>query len=90
MVNHPHRARARFPFHVCIGAAKPCAGFPEPRAAQSYARWLSSGAPLKGHLVEVIAHDGIIGQYTNGEPTGEFRGRGDEHYPAGPNPVRNL
>lgn len=81
MVNHPNRAR--FPFAVYCGGDKPCAGFPEPRAAQSYALWLSSGAPLQGYLIEVVAPDGIIGQYKNGEPTGEFRGRGDEHYPAG-------
>lgn len=82
MVNHPNRHR--FSFHIFAGGSKPIAAFPEPMAAQSYARWLSSGNPFKGYLIEVITKDGIIGQYTDGLPIGEFRGRGDEHYPSGP------
>lgn len=88
MVNHPYRQR--LPFHVYTSGDKPVAGFSDPDAAQSYARWLSSAVPFKGYLIEVLAPDGIVGQYTNGFPTGEFRGRGDEHYPAGPLPAQSL
>lgn len=83
MTNHPNRST--FPFRVHTGGRdKPCAGFPDDQAAQSYARWLSSLVPFKGHLIDVVARDGIVGQYTDGKPTPEFQGRGDEHYPAEP------
>lgn len=82
MTNHPNRSK--FPFQVHAGGTgKPCAGFPDDQAAQSYARWLSAQPQFKGYLIDVLARDGIVGQYTNGTPTPEFRGRGDEHYPAG-------
>lgn len=78
-------ARYTFPFAVYPATGysnRPRAGFLDGHDAHAYARWLSATFPSTSF--EVVADDGIVGQYIGGSPTPEFIGRGDEHYPAGP------
>lgn len=72
----------RTPYSVQTTATK-VVRFSDPNSAQEYAQFYSARYVT---FCEVIAPDGLIGQYKYGEPTAEFRGRGDEWYPAGPRP----
>lgn len=71
-------------FDVHFGAGKK-ASFRNGPDAQEYAQFMSEKANT---ITEVIytgkRGGGIVGQYKHGMPTPEFRGRGDEWYPAGP------
>lgn len=66
-------------YKVVLSEAR-IARFTSAANAQEYARWYSE---VNHQTTEVVAKDGLIGQYKHGAPTPEFRGRGDEWYPAG-------
>lgn len=71
-------------YHVSFGAGRK-ASFKNGQDAQEYARFYSE----RYHTVTEVEYSGkrgygLVGQYKHGEPTREFQGRGDEHYPAGP------
>lgn len=70
----------RLRYRVDYGTHK--AAFSHADEAQLFAQYM---AQTRRQYVEVSCTSGLIGQYDrNGMPTEEFRGRGDEVYPAGP------
>lgn len=58
----------RYPFEVEAGT-RPLASFHDFANAMAYARNVSLGGPA---MVEIIAPDGIVGQFVKGVPTPEF------------------
>lgn len=76
--------RSLLPFRVHFtGSTKPDATFADGDDAHEYARWVSAQPMYHNRHIEISHSSGLVGQYFNGVPTREFRGRGDEHYPAG-------
>lgn len=71
-------------FYIHFGSGKK-AEFKHGHDAHQYAQWKSAA----DHSITEVVYTGkrgggIVGQYKHGVPTPEFRGRGDEWYPAGP------
>ncbi len=74
----------RLLYRVTYNGGNRRAGFSNAEDAQMFAQYI---AERWRDFTEVSSASGLIGQYDrNGMPTPEFRGRGDEVYPAGPRP----
>lgn len=68
MTNHPNRQKT--PYHV-IHAGRLLARFFKPEDALWWAKRQSAET---GHFLEIIAPDGVIGQFRSGLATPEFGG----------------